>query len=387
MAIDICPDYEIAWNNIGNAYDKMGKHAEAQKYHDKSLELKPDFDYALYAKGYGMAKLGDIENGLEYIEQSLDLNPNYDHSWLAKAKVLGWLGRYEEALDAANNALLLNPVFDEAWQFRGEMFEKLGRFEESSYCYDRALAAVNETLARHPTNKDSLHIGTELMGTLKRYDELGVCCVNVIGREHTSDQKMTKARLLLGMGRFDELSAWLDVLSSECVSNWETHYLRARVHVARQEPLKALAELEQFAGKDAPPKSNMLRAEVLASLGKEAESLAALAIPNPDATVLKARGEVQLKFKRYRDAVDSFSRSLEMDPRCISAWHGKGMACLGNGQPDDAIVCFDTAIGLDRDYVWAWAGKVRAYRAKGDAKNAALAEKAMSQIDRDFRIE
>jgi tetratricopeptide (TPR) repeat protein len=223
------------------------------------------------------------------------------------------------------------------------------------------------------------------MGTLKRYDELGVCCVNVIGKEHTMGQKMTKARLLLEMGKLDDLFSWLDALSSEGISNWETHYLRARVLVAREEPLKALAELEQFTG--APISSSILRAEVLAGLGKEAEALAALVVPNPDAAVLKARGEVQLKFKRFKEASESFSKSLEMDPRCISAWYGKGMAHLGNSEPDEAIGCFDTAIGLDDNYVWAWAGKVRAYRAKGDAKNAARSEAMLHRLDSELIID
>jgi len=387
MAIDICPDYEIAWNNIGNAYDKMGRHAEAQKYHDKSLELKPDFDYALYAKGYGMAKLGDVENGLEYIEQSLDLNPNYDHSWLAKARVLGWLGRLEEALDAANNALLLNPGFDEAWQFRGEMFERLGRFEESSYCYERALSAVNEVLARNPSHKDSLHIGTELLDTLKRYGELGVCCINIIGKEHTKEQKFTKARLLLKMGMHDGLLAWLDSMEADGIAGWELNYLRAVAQSENGQPGKALGELEKARNLGAPIKANILASELLSSMDREPEALAWLAVPNPCADALKARGDVQLRFGRHADAAGSYSRSLEMESANIPAWYGLGMAHLGNGQPDEALKCFDTAIGIDPDYVWAWAGKVRAYRAKGDGKRENQAKKIMLALDPEFKFQ
>src|SRR5439155_726764 len=99
--------YEIAWNNIGNAMNKMGRHEPSLKYHDKSLEIKPDFDYALYVKGHALDSLGRHEEGLELISQSLELNPNYDHAWMAKAEALHHLGPLEEARDALNNTLRL----------------------------------------------------------------------------------------------------------------------------------------------------------------------------------------------------------------------------------------------------------------------------------------
>jgi tetratricopeptide (TPR) repeat protein len=225
------------------------------------------------------------------------------------------------------------------------------------------------------------------MDSLKRYGELGVCCNSIITLDNTSEQKMTKARLLLKMHMLDELLEWLDVLGPSDIAAWERHYLKARAYAGMEQPLKAISELEEARKNNPPGEVIILQAEILAELGKEAEAMACLAVPNPDAAVLKARGEVQLRFRRYNDATESFSKSLGIDSRSLPVWYGKGMAHLGNGEPDEALGCFDMALGLDQDYVWAWAGKVRAYRAKKDEKNAARAEAILSKIDENFRIE
>ncbi|MCK5397122.1 MAG: tetratricopeptide repeat protein, partial [Thermoplasmata archaeon] len=385
QGIDVCPDYEIAWNNIGNAYDKMGKHAEAQPYHDKALELKPDFDYALYAKGYGMAKLGDLEYGLEYIEQSLDLNPNYDHSWLAKANVLHWLGKPEEALESLNNSLLLNTYFDSAWERRGEIFKELGQYQKANYCFERALSIVNEILAMRPSHKDALKLATGLLETIKRYDQLGVCCTNIITSDNAEKQKLTKARLLLKMGNNQELEAWTDALIAAEMDNWEIYYLKGLALKNQGHPKKALIELETALEKsDNEEEICIARAEIYTELGNETEALACFARPNLSAEALRSKGDTELKFKRYADAIESYKKCLKNNSHNQSAWYGKGMAHLGSKELDDAIECFDTAIGIDSDYVWAWAGKAKAYLLKGDEKKAGQAKAIALELDSDF---
>jgi serine/threonine-protein phosphatase 5 len=124
---------------------------------------------------------------------------------------------------------------------------------------------------------------------------------------------------------------------------------------------------------------------LLSSQGRESEALACLAMPSPSAAVLRRRGDILLKFRRYSDAIDAFSKALEIDSRAISAWYGKGMAHLKNSQPDDALMCFDAAIGIDQNYVWAWAGKAQAFMAKGDGKNAARSEEILLGLDENFK--
>src|SRR5439155_871919 len=129
------------WNNIGNALNKMGRHAESLKYHDKSLEIKPDFDYALYAKGHALDNLGRHEEGLELIGQSLELNPNYDHAWMAKAEALHRLGRPADALVPADEARSRHPTDPRGWLSAGRAFAAMGRGAEAIESFEKAKAS------------------------------------------------------------------------------------------------------------------------------------------------------------------------------------------------------------------------------------------------------
>lgn len=53
---------------------------------------------------------------------------------------------------------------------------------------------------------------------------------------------------------------------------------------------------------------------------------------------------------RTDEAMQHFDRALELDPRCASAWVGRGMRLSG----DEAIRCFDHAIAADPDSDSAW---------------------------------
>src|SRR3989475_1237878 len=200
-ALEVNPRYEIAWNNIGNALNKMGRHAASLKYHDKSLEIKPDFDYALYAKGHALDSLGRHEEGLELISQSLELNPNYDHAWMAKAEALHHLGRLEEARGALNNTLILNGSFDEAWVFRGKILEEMGNALEAERCYEEALQCFYASLEIEPDNAELRYHQAVLLEDLERVDEAIDGYAASASKAHGADALLRLSALLLRVGR------------------------------------------------------------------------------------------------------------------------------------------------------------------------------------------
>jgi Flp pilus assembly protein TadD len=45
-ALDLRPGYAEAWNNIGAAYNKLGRYEEAAAACEQALGYKPDFELA-----------------------------------------------------------------------------------------------------------------------------------------------------------------------------------------------------------------------------------------------------------------------------------------------------------------------------------------------------
>jgi Flp pilus assembly protein TadD len=56
-ALDLRPNYAEAWNNIGAAYNKLGRYDEAVAACEQALLYKPDFELARNNLQYARARL------------------------------------------------------------------------------------------------------------------------------------------------------------------------------------------------------------------------------------------------------------------------------------------------------------------------------------------
>ena len=189
------------------------------------------------------------------------------------------------------------------------------------------------------------------------------------------------------MDNNQELVAWTDMLIEDGFDNWEIYYLKGMALRNEGQLKKALLELEIALEKSKNQEGPYIaRAEIFAELDNESEAIACFARPNLGSEALRTKGDIELQFKRYPDAIETYKKCLEKDGHNQSAWYGKGAAYLGNKEPDKAIECFDTAIGIDPDYVWAWAGKAKAFLLKGDEKKAGQAKAIALELDSDFKF-
>jgi tetratricopeptide (TPR) repeat protein len=68
-------------------------------------------------------------------------------------------------------------------------------------------------------------------------------------------------------------------------------------------------------------------------------------------------GNNQSLMARYSDAVGSYGKAIEIDPKQLGAWYGKGNALYRLGKYEEALNAYDRAIELDPQYVDAWYSK------------------------------
>ena len=58
LALALRPDYAEAWNNIGAAYNSLGRYEEAAAACEQALRYKPDFGVARNNLQYARSRLG-----------------------------------------------------------------------------------------------------------------------------------------------------------------------------------------------------------------------------------------------------------------------------------------------------------------------------------------
>lgn len=162
-ALAHAPNDAVIWGNLGSAYAGAGKHDEAIKAIDKSLELNPKHDYALRQKGSLLLSQGKYGESIKYYGRAVDeIKPDNRNALfdalLGRAKAYYKAGKYNEALfdftqiveitDAKNTATL-QPLYTWiGWTnfYKGEFSEAIrqaNRVFEYSGSADHAVNVIS----------------------------------------------------------------------------------------------------------------------------------------------------------------------------------------------------------------------------------------------------
>ena len=134
------------FNNLGAAYQALGKYTEARAAYQKSIALGP------YSDAYGNLGIlnyymGDLPAAARALEQAVALSPDSYLAWLALGDVYRWSpelrtranGAYEHVVKSAKEAIDVNARDSVAHSFAANALAKLGRLSDAAAESDRAL--------------------------------------------------------------------------------------------------------------------------------------------------------------------------------------------------------------------------------------------------------
>ena len=138
-AIDIDPQYFIAYVNRGLAKIELDKNEEAITDCDKAIEINPQSTEAYSNRAVAKIQLGKYLEAIIDCDKAIELdakNANlYSNRGLAKIE----LDKNEEAIIDCDKAIELNPQLAEAYFNRGVAKGKLNRCEEAITDFNKAI--------------------------------------------------------------------------------------------------------------------------------------------------------------------------------------------------------------------------------------------------------
>ncbi|MCK9441254.1 MAG: tetratricopeptide repeat protein, partial [Methanothrix sp.] len=95
---------------------------------------------------------------------------------------------------------------------------------------------------------------------------------------------------------------------------------------------------------------------------------------------LKNRANVFFRIGRYEEAIDDFRKALEINPQLIDAWHGMGNAMSKLGRYKEAVSAYERTLKVNRSFIDAWVGRGVALG------NMARYQEAVESFDRALEI-
>ncbi|VVB89680.1 Photosystem I assembly protein Ycf3 [uncultured archaeon] len=402
-ALEINPGSAEVWNNKGLALARTERHAEAIQCYDKALELKPGDSEVMYNKGIALAQLGRSSEAIECYDKMLGTNPRDSDAWCSKGDVLFESGRHEEALLAYDKSTGINPKNETAWNNRGLALVKLNRLPEAIESYDKALE-INPKIEKIWSNK-GLAIA-KMRETEKKIDLQNIPFAFQVDEKQIPNFRnpeivTNKKEPESGSPGNDSVigpSSGLEKQPASMPIEEKSSLLIQTNHVENpgivpeiegvlpgipgKAPLqsvtnvstileKVIIPVQEDGDKIIPVIENRMEEKVT---GSEKPEYKHEAIPKEtnvnEAQKYLVSGNSLFSQGKYREAIESFNKALQIDAENATAWNNKGLSHVKSGKIDEGIDCYNKALDINRgDYI-VLNNKGSAFYKKGNVSEA-----------------
>ena len=389
-AIELDPDFAMAYARLGTIYSNLDDVASAEEYHRKAFELKERTSERekLYITATYYSRGGQVEKGSAAYElYQKEFPRDYAaHSNLAADYLdVGW---FEKALPNAQECVFLDPDNPRGYSLLARAYRGLHRLEEAS-------AILNKGLQRSPTDaalqyyfaENALAVGDQgafereavsLEGNRRREMQIDLIRGNLAaarGQVRKAQEYYLKTRRTAQQLKLMESEA--GVLQEE---GW--------MHAIFQNRKQALEVSNAAIGASKGYKTQLLAAAALAlaGLNKKAQEVALYwKAKRSDDTLVQAvsvplvQAAITLNGGNSAKAIEILNAATPYDRSNTAVLYVRGLSYMKVGQGTEAVQEFQKLLAL-RDYAPAnpavslgHLGLARAYVMQGDTAKAKAA--------------
>jgi len=315
------PQDERAHFNLANQYGGRQQNDKAIAEYQKAIQINPNYSIAYNALGYAYRAADNNAEAETAFKKYIELVPNDPNPYDSYAELLMKLGRFDESIEQYRKALSVDPNFSSSnigiaanLMFQGKPDAAVA---EAQKLYD---AAQDDGVRRNALTTQAI-IYTDAGKTaqalqrLEQVDGLGKKAADTAAMSFTAvtigDVLLEAGRPAEARARYDKASALVNGSSASAEVKEDVklgdHYNKARVALATNDLATAKSEATEYL-KGAEAKQNDFRT-------RQAHLL---------------NGVIANREKRFDDAIGELAKSSAQDPYVIYqtavAYQGKGDA-------------------------------------------------------------
>ncbi len=322
---------DVIVDHLGYAQDEDVIREKARRNHRLLLaqvEKRQNYGYALYQLGQTEMVLGDIEEGLAHLREALAAG-GFGKS--VEASIYGIIaenefkkGNEDAALAACEMSLAAAPQQAFAHMLRGEIYIKLGRYNESLRAYQDALRQYESGISKGKTDAaiepifdiDVLYTKIGRAAALAREVEAADLYLGKAARlKRTAPRVAAYFEFLLRQKMHKEAIEVAEEFRDFENEDWFLRlFSSALIDTGRFAEASRL--LDKITDHDAVSLSSLANCRMKTGdlEGCESAFKAAVDLGYRAPQGLELFGLVQFKLLKFREALDTLSMTLEMDP-------------------------------------------------------------------------
>jgi tetratricopeptide (TPR) repeat protein len=130
-SIQLHPEYDLAYNDMGVVYLKMGRHQDAGTAFAKAVEINPNFEVTQANLGLYYLITQQREQAVDHLSLAATLDPSKLRTQVFLGEALCAMGRCTEAEQVLKRVISLDPAFSLAYRRLGYVYIELKRYGEA----------------------------------------------------------------------------------------------------------------------------------------------------------------------------------------------------------------------------------------------------------------
>lgn len=170
-AIELKPDYQLAYVFRGLAYYAIGNHQKAIKEFAKAIELKPDDAKVYDARGSAYHTIGNYQQAIKDFTKAIELKPDDEYPYCERGRAYAAMGNSQQAIKDFTKAIILKPGYAEAYFNRGLTYIASSNDLNLRKNFQKAISDFTKAIEFKPDYAEAYYVRGKIYNTLSNHQQ------------------------------------------------------------------------------------------------------------------------------------------------------------------------------------------------------------------------
>ena len=138
-AVQVNPNSWFFYNNLGRAYEAIGKSDKAIESYQKSAELKPGYEIPFINLGAHYKNQGLYPQAIDYFNKAIAARPSLASAYNDLGSIYSELHDFEKAKEHFLKSIAINPGYVNPYANLGILYSKMNDHEAALAAYQKAI--------------------------------------------------------------------------------------------------------------------------------------------------------------------------------------------------------------------------------------------------------